>query len=92
MKIYVNSNNEIKDVNSTTNAYLTEIEVTDGTFDNMSEAKICCYKVEVENGQVRMMTLYVSDKIVDVIDRVSNKVEKSIANNDYLAMVMEVDL
>lgn len=86
MKIYVNRNGEIKDVISTSNPNLKEIEVTDGTFDGMSAAKICCYKIEVKNGQVRMMTLYVSDKIVDVIDGVSVVNQINTANIDYIAM------
>lgn len=92
MKIYVNRNGEIKDVISTSNPNLKEIEVTDGTFDGMSAAKICCYKVEVENGQVRMMTLYVSDKVVDALDRLSINHEQTVANVAYIAMESGVEL
>lgn len=41
MIIYENSNLEIHDVGSSTDPTLTPIEVTDGTFDGWSVAKIC---------------------------------------------------
>lgn len=41
MLIFENSNLEIHDVGSSTDPTLTPIEVTDGTFDGWSVAKIC---------------------------------------------------
>lgn len=73
MKIYVNERGEIHAVNHSSDPTLQEIEVTDGTFDTWTDAKICCYKVSVENGKVTMLTPYVDSRMIDVIARFSGK-------------------
>lgn len=75
MIVYVNENGEIKDVNTTSDSSLIPVEVTDGTFDGWSVAKICCYKVQVNNGVVTMMTPYVDSRLLEHIDMLGKQVE-----------------
>lgn len=74
MKVYVNNRGEIKDVNinSRNDPSLTEIEVIDGTFEGWTDAKICCYKVTVDNGHIAMMTPYVDSRLIDHIDQLGS--------------------
>lgn len=70
MIVYVNERDEIHDVGSSTNPDLTPLEILDGTFDGWSDARICCYRVQVdENGHVTMLTPYVDSRLIDFIDR-----------------------
>lgn len=82
MKVYVNAKNEIKDVGTTNNASLKEVEINDenNPFANWSIAKICCYKVNVENGIVRGYSPYVDIKIVEHIDRLALDTQKNMDN------------
>lgn len=75
MKIYVNEKGEIHEVNTCSDPSLIELEVTDGTFDGWSDAKICCYKVKVDNGNVTMMTPYVDSRLIEHIDMLGKQVE-----------------
>lgn len=75
MVVFVNSRNEIHDVNSTKDLTLTPIEITDGSFDGMSEALICCYRVTVVDGVVTMRTPYVPSSILESIDRLGKQTE-----------------
>lgn len=75
MKIYVNERNEIHEVNTCTDPSLIELEVTDGTFDGWSEAKICCYKVTVSEGKVTMLTPYVDSRLIEHIDQLGKQTE-----------------
>lgn len=75
MKVYVNDKNEIHEVNTCSDPTLTELVITDGTFDNWSAAKICCYKVTVDNGHVTMMTPYVDSRLLEHIDQLGHQVE-----------------
>lgn len=75
MLIFVNDRGEIHDVNTTTDPKLISIEVTDGSFDDMSEALICCYKVTVVDGVVTMRTPYVPSTVLESIDRLGHQVE-----------------
>ena len=75
MKIYVNDKNEIHEVNTCSDPSLIELEVTDGTFDGWSEAKICCYKVSVLYGKVIMMTPYVDSRLIEHIDQLGKQTE-----------------
>lgn len=75
MKIYVNERNEIHEVNTCSDPSLIELEVTDGTFDGWSEAKICCYKVSVLYGKVIMMTPYVDSRLIEHIDQLGRQTE-----------------
>ena len=75
MKIYVNERNEIHEVNTCSDPSLKELEVTDGTFDGWSEAKICCYKATVNEGNVTMMTPYVDSRLIEHIDQLGKQTE-----------------
>lgn len=75
MIIFTNEKGEIHDVGSTTDLMLTPIEVTDGTFDGWSEAKICCYKVRVQDGNVVMLTPYVDSSLIEHIDQLGKQTE-----------------
>ena len=71
MILYVNDRNEIKDVHSTNDTSLKEVFINDeeNPFKNWSIAKICCYRVDVREGVVCMMTPYVNSLIVEHLDR-----------------------
>ena len=75
MKIYVNEKNEIHEVNTCSDPSLIELEVTDGTFDGWSGAKICCYKATVQDGNVTMMTPYVDSRLIEHIDQLGRQTE-----------------
>ena len=75
MKIYVNDKNEIHEVSTCSDPSLIELEVTDGTFDGWSEAKICCYKATVQDGKVIMMTPYVDSRLIEHIDQLGKQTE-----------------
>lgn len=76
MKVYVNERNEIHEVNTCSDPSLIELEVTDGAFDGWTDAKICCYKVNVKDGNVTMMTPYVDSRLIEHIDQLGRQVEE----------------
>ena len=75
MILYVNDRNEIKDVHSTKDTTLTEIIINDeeNPFKDWSIAKICCYRVDVREGVVRMFTPYVNSLIIEHLDRLGEQ-------------------
>lgn len=75
MVLFVNERNEVKDVNTTSDPTLIPLEVTDGTFDGWSDAKICCYKVEAVNGEVTGYTPYVDSRLIEHIDQLGKQTE-----------------
>lgn len=75
MIVFTNENGEIKDVGTTTDPTLTPQEVTDGSFDGMSVALICCYKVVIDNGNVVMRTPYIDSRLLDHIDQLGKQVQ-----------------
>lgn len=75
MTVYTDTEGRIKDVGSTTDTTLIPQEVTDGTFDGWTTAKICCYKVSVSNGNVNMLTPYVDSRLIEHIDMLGRDVE-----------------
>lgn len=69
MILFVNERGEIKDIDSTEDKSLTALEITgNNPFEGWSNARIRCYRVEVRDGEVVMMTPYVSSTILDHID------------------------
>ena len=56
--ISVNKKGEIKEVGISTNPELKSVYIADETnpFSGWSKSKICCYKVNVKDGLVMMMT------------------------------------
>lgn len=75
MTVYTDTEGRIKDVGSTTDTTLTPQEITDGTFDGWTTAKICCYKVSVKDGNVNMLTPYVDSRLIEHIDMLGRDVE-----------------
>jgi len=77
MKIYIDEDGKIIDVRSTDRTDLTEIELDetaiDYPFSGWSDARICCYRVEVEDGQVIMFTPYVPTNIIPKIEDLEAK-------------------
>ena len=70
MIVYTDERGCIKDVGTTENPELIEVEIADGTFDGWSDAKICCYRIETDGeGNVTMLTPYVDSRLIDFIDR-----------------------
>lgn len=71
MVVYVNQNDEIKDVDVTSDHSLTPLEIDDeyNPFAGWTVAKICCYRVQVKDGRVIMMTPYVDSRLIDHIDQ-----------------------
>lgn len=77
MILFVNNNNEVKDVDYTKDTSLRPLEVNDpeNPFANWSVAKICCYKVNVTDGIVTMFTPYIDNRIIEHIDQLGNQTE-----------------
>ena len=85
MIIFVNDRNEIKDVHSTNDTSLKEVFINDegNPFENWSIAKICCYRVDVREGVVCMMTPYVNTLIIEHLDRLgaqNGQTEETVTN------------
>ena len=72
MILYVDSENRVRAVNSTTDTSLTPLYVDENNedfpFKGWSTAKICCYKVQVIDGMVTMMTPYRDSRTLEYID------------------------
>lgn len=93
MIIYVNSNDEIKDVNFTTDESLTPLEITDyNPFEGWSVAKICCYKATVSEGRVTMMTPYVDSRLIEHIDQLSRQTEAVVTDNKLDSVLKQAKL
>lgn len=77
MKVYVNSNNEIKDVGTCNDANLMEVEISDefNPFMGWSVAKICCHKVILRNGKFAGFTPYVDSRLIEHIERLGKENE-----------------
>lgn len=79
MYLILNKDNEIKGVGVTTNPEYTSVFVDDTLedfpFKDWSVAKICCYKVEVKDGIINMMTPYVDSNLLDHFDQLGKQNE-----------------
>ena len=91
MIVYVNENYEIKDVGTTEDETLTPLEILhNNPFEGWSVAKICCYKVNVKDGFVIMMTPYVDSKLLDHIDQLGKQGETNTSDiSDNREGIME---
>ena len=78
MILYINENNEIKDVNETSDPSLIPVEINDefNPFKDWSIAKICCYKVTASEGVVTSFTPYIDSTIVEIVDRLGKQIEE----------------
>ena len=88
MKVFINSKNEIKDVNSTTNESLREVEVPEGSFDGWSVAKILCYKLVLENGEYRGYTPAVDSRIIEHLDNLGKANERNASDIGDIALAI----
>lgn len=79
MKVYVDSENKIRDVGSTKDTSLKELYIndSDNPFKGWSTAKICCYMVTVVDGVVTMMTPYIDSRSLDMVDTIGRQVDKA---------------
>lgn len=77
LTVFVNDRNEIKDVNVTEDENLTPIEIDEEVFKDWSVAKICCYKLILRKGKFAGFTPYIDTRIIDHIDRLSQKATES---------------
>lgn len=78
MYISVNSNNEIKKVGIDENLTVLYVDETreDYPWNGWSEAKICCFKVKVnDEGMITMFTPYIWSNNLDVIDMLGQSTE-----------------
>lgn len=77
MKVFVDKDGCIRAVGSTTDTSLTEVIINDETnpFKDWSAAKICCYKVTVQEGIVTMYTPYVDSNLIAHIDQLGKETE-----------------
>ena len=77
MKVFVDGDGCIRAVGSTTDTSLTEVIINDETnpFKDWSTAKICCYKVTVQDGVVIMYTPYVDSNLIAHIDQLGKETE-----------------
>ena len=72
MLVYTDSNGCIKDVGTTSDDSLIPVEILDdeeNPFKDWHVSRICCYRVNVVEGHVVMMTPYINSVLLDVIDR-----------------------
>jgi len=77
MKVFVDKDGCIRAVGTTTDTSLTELTINDETnpFKDWSAAKICCYKVTVQDGVVTMYTPYVDSNLIAHIDQLGKETE-----------------
>jgi hypothetical protein len=81
MVLYVDNENKVRAVNTTTDTSLTSLYVDETVesfpFKGWSVAKICCYKVSVSDGVVTMMTPYVDSRMLDMVDTLGHQIDNS---------------
>ena len=79
MKVYVDSENKIRAVGTTTDTSLTEVFIDETAdtfpFKGWSTAKICCYKVTVSEGIVIIMTPYVDSRCLEFVDQMGHSID-----------------
>lgn len=98
MYLSVNEYNEVKKVGIDENLTVLFVDETreDFPFRGMSEARICCYRINVKDGIIMMMTPYMDSISLDVIDQLgqSTEVNKSDIsdNRDGLMETFEATL
>ena len=84
MILYVDSESKVRAVNSTTDNTLTPLYVDENNdsfpFKGWSTAKICCYKVNVADGVVTMMTPYVDSRNLEMIDTMGHQIDTTSDN------------
>lgn len=71
MILYVDNRGCIKDVGSSSNSSLRRIEISEegNPFEGWSVDRICCYRIEEQEGRIVMMTPYTDSRNIDFYDR-----------------------
>ena len=96
MIVFTDSEGRIKDVNTTSDSSLIpqEINDEDNPFNGWSVAKICCYKVQVKDGVVVMMTPYIDSRLIDYMDTLGkqNEALQSIVSENDAAIIELAEL
>lgn len=84
MILYVDNENKVRAVNSTTDTSLTPLYVDETAdlfpFKGWSVAKICCYKVSVSDGIVTMFTPYIDSRNLEMIDNMGHQIDATSDN------------
>ena len=84
MILFVDSENKVRAVNTTTDTSLTPLYVDENNdmfpFKGWSVAKICCYKVSVSDGIVTMMTPYIDSRNLEMIDNMGHQIDATSDN------------
>lgn len=79
MYLILNSKNEIKGIGVTKDPSLKSVYVDENAgdfpFKGWPEAKICCYKVNVKDGIVTMMTPYIDSRFIEHFSQVGEATE-----------------
>lgn len=90
MYVFVNERNEIKSVDTPIKG-LTGYYISDETspFKGMSNAAICCYSIEVNNGIVMSMTPYVDYSLIEHINQLGVEADntESVLMDTQMALV-----
>ena len=89
MIVYVNSKYEIKDVNTTNDKSLLAVKVPEDTFKGWPIAKICCFKVILNNGYYVGYTPYIDSKVIEHIERLAKKSEMISDENAILSETLD---
>lgn len=92
MILYVNENNEIKDVNTTSDPSLIPLEINDNElnlFKDWNTAKICCYKVTVQDGMITMMAPYIDSRLIEHIDQLGAEAQVNASDAADLRAAIE---
>jgi hypothetical protein len=80
MILYVDNENKVRAVNTTTDTSLTPLYVDENNesfpFKGMSNEGICCYKVTVNEGVITMFTPYKDSRLIGPIDDLGHKIDK----------------
>ena len=94
MIVFTDDEGKIKDAGNTSDPSLKEVYINDedNPFTNWTIAKICCYRVEVTDGVVTMMTPYIDSRIIEHIDELGKEIYVNSANIDYVAMMSGIDI
>lgn len=84
MILYVDSENKVRAVNSTTDDTLTPLYVDENNeqfpFKGKSIAFICCYRVNVVDGVVTMWTPYIDSRNLEMIDTMGHQIDTTSDN------------
>ena len=84
MILFVDNESKVRAVNTTTDTSLTPLYVDETAdsfpFKGWSVAKICCYRVSVNDGIVTMMTPYIDSRNLEMIDNMGHQIDATSDN------------